>query len=267
VFVARERGGAVNDSGKLAVVTGASAGIGAAFARALSDRGHRVVLVGRDRGRLDAVAATLPGPSEVVVADLAQEDGIRAVEAVLRAEPVDLLVNNAGVGTYGPFTEQEPHTLDETVAVNAGAVVRLSRAALGPMVDRRGGGVITVSSLAGAAPQPGMATYSATKAFVDSWSRSVRQELHGSGVTLTSVQPGWVRTEFHARAGQAVGTVGEDEWLDPADVVARALDAHARGRGSVVVLPPVSPPKAAVRAARRQLGRVSWLRDLRRSIG
>jgi short-subunit dehydrogenase len=112
-----------------------------------------------------------------------------------------------------------------------------------------------------------MATYSATKAFVDSWSRSVRQELHGSGVTLTSVQPGWVRTEFHARAGQAVGTVGEDEWLDPADVVARALDAHARGRGSVVVLPPVSPPKAAVRAARRQLGRVSWLRDLRRSIG
>jgi short-subunit dehydrogenase len=249
-----------------AVVTGASAGIGAAFARALAARGHHVVLVGRDRGRLDAVAASLPGPSEVVVADLAHEDGVRTVEAVLRDGPVDLLVNNAGAGSYGPFTEQDPDRLGETVALNAAAVVRLSRAVLGPMVGRRGGGVITVSSLAGGAPQPGMATYSATKAFVDSWSRSVREELRGTGVTLTCVQPGWVRTGFHSRSGQAVGAVDDGDWLEPDDVVARALDAHARGRGSVVVLPRVSPPRAAVRGVRRRLGKLSWLRDLRHPV-
>jgi uncharacterized protein len=126
--------------------------------------------------------------------------------------------------------------------------------------------VITVSSLAGGAPQPGMATYSATKAFVDSWSRSVREELRGTGVTLTCVQPGWVRTGFHAASGQAVGAVPEGDWLDPDDVVARTLDAHDRGRGTVVVLPRVPPARAAVRAVRRRLGRLSWLRDLRHAI-
>jgi uncharacterized protein len=220
--------------------------------------------VGRDQERLDAVAAALPGPSEVVVADLAGEDGLRAVEALLRAEPVDLLVNNAAAGTYGPFVEQDPAALSATVALNAAAVVRLSRAALEPMLGRRAGGVITMSSLAGSAPQPGMATYSATKAFVDSWTASVRDELRGTGVTLTCVRPGWVRTGFHARSGQAVGHLEEGDWLDPGDVAARALDAHARGRASVVVLPRVSPARGAVRALRRRLSRLSWLRALAR---
>ncbi len=245
---------------RVAAVTGASSGIGAAFARALSARGYRVLLVGRDRARLDAVAARLPGPSDVLAADLTSDDGLRRVEDVLRAEPVDLLVNNAAAGRHGPFVEQDPAALGDTVALNATALVRLSRTALNPMVARRSGGVITLSSLAGTSPQPGMATYCATKAFVDSWSSSVHDELRGTGVTLTCVRPGWVRTDFHSRSGQDVDHVAEADWLDPDDVAARALDAHDRGRATVVILPTVSPPRAAMRFARSRLSRLSWLR-------
>ena len=249
-----------------AVVTGASAGVGAAFARALSARGYAVVLVGRDRGRLDAVADALPGPSEIVTADLARADGVRRVAALLAAEPADLLVNNAAAGVHGVFAEQDPAALGDVVALNAAAVVALTRAALGPMLARRRGGVIAMSSLAAGSPQPGMATYAATKAFVELWAASVQDELRGTGVTLTCVRPGWVRTGFHARSGQAVGHVGEADWLDPDDVAVRALDAHARGRASVVLLPALPPVRRAARAVRSTLGRVKWLRSVRRSL-
>ncbi len=235
-----------------ALVTGASSGVGAALARQLAARGYEVVLVGRDRGRLDAVAAGLPCPPRVVVADLADEQGLRAVEAVLRAGPVDLLVNSAAVGVHGPFAEHDPTALAATVAVNVTATVRLSRVALEGMSARGRGGVISVSSLAGSAPQPGMATYSATKAFVDSWMSSVGAELRGSGITLTCARPGWVRTAFHTRSGQPVDHVAEADWLAPDTVAERILAAHDRGRASVVILPDVPPVPAVVRGARRR---------------
>ncbi len=252
----------------LVVVTGASSGLGAAFARLLSARGHEVVLVGRDRSRLEDVARSLPGPSRVVTADLTEAAGLAAVESILGdvGRPVELLVNNAGAGFHGSFVDHEPDLLDATVALNATAVVRLSRAALESMLPRRRGGVITMSSLAGPSPQPGMATYSATKAFVDSWSSSVADEIRGSGVVLTCARPGWVRTDFHARSGQSVGHVGEREWMNPDQVVQRVLDAHGRGRTSVVILPEVSKVGGAVRAARRGAARVSWVRRLRNAL-
>lgn len=249
---------------KRALVTGASSGIGAAFARLLSERGYEVVLVGRDPGHLGSVAADLPGPSHVLVADLTHEHGLAAVEMVLRdsAAPVDLLVNNAAAGTYGPFAAHDPDLLTSTVALNVTAVIRLSQAVLTSMLPRRSGGVITMSSLAGASPQRDMATYSATKAFIDSWTASVHQELRGSGVTLTCVRPGWVRSEFHSRAGQAVDHVMDSDWLSPKEVATRALDAHARGRASVAILPELPPLRRAVRGLRMIRAAVSFIVDL-----
>jgi uncharacterized protein len=250
-----------------ALVTGASSGIGAAFAITLSERGYRVVLVGRDKARLDKVAAKLTGPSELLDVDLTSDEGLASVEAALEADPVELLVNNAASGTFGRFVDHDAEGLRETVALNSTAVVRLSRAALPSMLARRHGGVIVMSSLAGASPQPGMATYAATKAFLDSWASSVCEELRGTGVVLTCARPGWVRTDFHANSGQAVDEVADAEWLGPDDVAARVLDAHVRGRASVVILPEVSAVHGAMRSVRRGLGQVSWLREARRSSG
>jgi uncharacterized protein len=216
-----------------ALVTGASSGIGAEIARVLASRGCALALVARRADRLEQLAADLSAKVrvDVVPADLADEAGVVTVEQRLREQPVELLVNNAGVGTGGTF-----HTLPldaelHEISLNVVAVVRLTRAALPAMVDAGRGGILNVSSLAGDQPLRGSATYSASKAYVTTFSESVAAELRGTGVHVTVVKPGFTYTEMGGEeAPDPESFLGRHLWLQ-ADRVARdAVDAVEKGR-------------------------------------
>ncbi len=217
----------------VALITGASSGIGAEFARQLGARGHDLVLVARDRARLDALAEELAAAhgcaAEVIAADLVDDVQRATVEARLRTG-VDLLVNNAGFGNHGDFVDIAVDAEDAEVRLNVLAVVRLTHAALGPMKERRGGGVINVSSVAGLVPGLPNATYGASKAFVTAFSESLHEQLRGSGVRVMALCPGFTHTEFHARAGiDKTGTPAR-MWMDVDAVVSEALRDFAAGR-------------------------------------
>jgi uncharacterized protein len=225
----------INRTGKWssALVTGASSGIGEAMVRQLAAGGVPTVIVARRRGRLEALAAELPG-LEVLVADLETEDGMVAVEDRLSDanRPVDLLVNNAGFGTSGHFCDLDGRRLGREVDLNCRAVVRLCSAAVGVMTARKRGWILNVSSVAGFQPGPSAASYSATKAYVTSLSEALHEELRGSGVSVTAVCPGFTRTEFQAvTGGGGVSTKApEFAWLTAAEVARVGLRDTARGR-------------------------------------
>jgi short-subunit dehydrogenase len=229
-----------------ALVTGATAGIGAAFARQLAARGHDLVLVARDEQRLTALADTLPTSAEVLSADLADDAGCARVEARC-ADGVDLLVNNAGLGTKGSFhavaVEDEEHLL----RLNVRAVMRLTHAALGPMVERGSGAVLNVSSVAGFAPGSRGSTYSASKAWVTNFSESLHLQYAASGVRVLALCPGFTRTEFHERAGMDVTGIPGPLWLDAEHVVRTALEDLDAGKALSV---PGAQYKAVVVASR-----------------
>jgi short-subunit dehydrogenase len=219
-----------------ALVTGASAGIGAEFASQLASRGNDVVLVARDGARLEALAKDLGErhrvATEVLVADLTDLTQLATVEDRVadRDRPIDVLVNNAGFGSNGRFHELDRDTETREMNLNVVALVRLTHAALGPMVARANGGVLNVSSLAGGQPTPGNATYGATKAFVSSFTQSVHEELRGTGVKITVVCPGFTRTEFQAHAGIDSSKVPGFLWQSAEEVAAGALAALDQNR-------------------------------------
>jgi len=220
----------------IALVTGASSGIGAQFARVLAGRGHDLVLVARDRARLESLAKELGDTygvaGEVVPADLTDSAQLAAVEE--RARGVDLLVNNAGFGTYGRFVDLDVDGEDREVRCNVLAVVRLTHAAASAMVERGRGGILNVASIAGFQPTPFDATYGATKAFVLSFTQALHEELKGTGVAVSVLCPGFTRTEFQARAGIDDSSIPSFLWQE-ADVVARAgLDGLAKNRAVVI---------------------------------
>lgn len=222
---------------RTALVTGASSGIGRELARLLAAEGGDLVLVARDRARLDDLAAELRHAHpevtvEVLPADLADGAQLAAVEARVcdPARPVDLVVNNAGFGTYGPLVQADIDVEQREIAVNVTAVVRLTHAAVGAMVARGRGAVMNVSSVAGLQATPGNATYGATKAFVASFGEAVAGELAGTGVTLTTVLPGFTRTEFQQRAGSEGRDIPGPAWMSAPDVAARALEATRAGK-------------------------------------
>ncbi len=214
-----------------ALVTGATAGIGLEFARQLAARGHGLVLVARDEARLTSVAEELRSAYdievEVLVADLVDQAQCATVEARLadRDRPIELLVNNAGFGLKHRFLdnsiEQEAGMLDVLVT----AVLRLSHAALGPMAERGRGGIINVSSVAAFLPR---GTYSAAKAWVNSFSEWAHNEYKPKGVTVMALCPGFTKTEFHERMEVKRGD--NFMWLDVEFLVRTALADFDKGR-------------------------------------
>ncbi|MQA94545.1 MAG: SDR family NAD(P)-dependent oxidoreductase [Streptosporangiales bacterium] len=223
-----------------ALVTGASSGIGTAFARALARRGTDLVLVARNTDRLEELAddlrATAKVGVEVVAADLADRERLAALEERLAdpARQVELLVNNAGLGTQGRFAELPLDGEQAQLDVNVTALVRLTRAALPGMIDRRHGGVLNVSSMAGENAAPGTATYAATKAFVTRFTEGVHAEVAGQNVHVTAVLPGLTRTDFHRRAGMRRDGLPGFVWTTPEEVATAGLDAVAAGRAICV---------------------------------
>jgi short-subunit dehydrogenase len=216
-----------------ALVTGATAGIGNAFARRLAAQGHGLVLVARDEGRLREVADSLRAahgvPVEVLVADLTVRDQLDRVALRLRddARPIDLLVNNAGFSVRGSFVGGDLAAEERMLDVLVRAVLVLTHAAVPGMRARGRGAVVTVSSVAGFLPG---GTYSAAKAWATSFTMSLALDLLGTGVTATALCPGYVHTEFHARAGFTMDSLPEWAWLDADRLVRDCLDDVRRGR-------------------------------------
>ncbi|WP_053625317.1 MULTISPECIES: SDR family NAD(P)-dependent oxidoreductase [unclassified Streptomyces] len=208
------------------LITGASAGLGAAFARGFAAKGCDLVLVARDKDRLDAVAGALAREygtaSEVLPADLLDPADLDAVAERLadRARPVDILVNNAGFGLPAPFpynpVEDEERMLDLLVKVP----LRLTHAALPGLRARRHGAVVNVSSVAGLLPT---GTYGAAKAWITAFSESLRVDMEPHNIRVLAVVPGFTRTEFQARAGMDVSALRDAVWLEPEAVVEQAL--------------------------------------------
>jgi len=226
------------ERGQTALVTGASSGIGRAFVQALAQRGLNLVLVARDKGRLETLARELEATgvrAEVLAADLGQSSELARVEERLRGEPViDLLVNNAGIGVTGPFMDVPIAAADVQIRVNALAPTRLAYAALTGMRSRRSGGVIQISSLATFTPSLHNAVYSGTKAYLSSLSLTLAAELRRAGVTVLAVHPGFTQTEFAERASFDVTGVPAFLWQSAADVVEESLRAYEAGRHFVV---------------------------------
>jgi uncharacterized protein len=210
-----------------ALITGATSGIGAAFARRLAADGYDLILLARDAERLERAAAEY-GKAETLVADLATEEGIRTGEEAARR--ADLLINNAGFGHKGRFLAVPVEDELTMLRVHCEAVLRLTYAALlrrptGPAMRERGsGGVINVASVAAFFTR---GTYGASKAWVVSFSQAVARDV--PGVRIMALCPGFVHTEFHARAGMNVSGIPEAFWLDADRVVAAAMKDFRRG--------------------------------------
>jgi short-subunit dehydrogenase len=224
----------------IALVTGGTAGIGAEFARQLAASGHDIVLVARDRARLDEMAHELQGMGrevEVLPADLGRRADVAKVVKRLEdtAKPVDLLVNNAGFGMHSRSSDAESAGHDAAFEVMVRAVRELAAAAARSMRARGAGRIINVSSTAGFVTMS--SGYSAIKAWVTVFSEGLSNELHGSGVTVTALCPGWVHTEFHDRAGISKSSIPGWLWLDAPFLVRKALKDAERGR--VISIPSV----------------------------
>ena len=217
-----------------AVVTGASSGIGAAFARALDRRGHPLLLVARRRERLEALAATL-SRAEVLTADLGDEAEVARVAAhALALGEVELLINSAGFGSNGAFLALDGAREVEMVKLNALAPLLLAQRLVPAMVARGAGGVINVSSIAAFQAVPYMATYGASKAFLLSWSEALAHELGGSGVRVLAVCPGPTATEFFDVASMNPALKKLPHVVSAERLVARTLAAFDGGRAVLV---------------------------------
>jgi short-subunit dehydrogenase len=223
--------------GSVALVTGASSGIGAAFATELASRGADLVLVARSADQLTARAKQLSSKHQVqahvITADLAVPRAAEQVrdEVERRGLQVDLLVNNAGFGSAGRFDELAAERLRREIAVDVSAVVDMTHAFLPGMVARRKGGVINIASVAAFQPSPYMAVYSAAKAFVLSFSQALWAEQRGNGVRVTAVCPGPVRTNFASALGTRQPEMGQ--LRSPQQIAREGLLAFERGRFAV----------------------------------
>ena len=224
---------AATSAGTTALITGASAGIGAEFARQLAGQGHNVVLVARDTARLQATAQQLKNRygvrAEVLAADLADDAGVAAVVARLvdPSRPVDILVNNAGMGLLRPFEENDIAEEARHLRLHVETAMRLTHAAVQGMLSRRSGRIINVASVAAFLPR---GSYSAAKAWLVSFSRSSNLAYSKRGVNVTAVCPGFTHTEFHDRMGMDKSVTPRWLWLQAERVVREGLADNAKGK-------------------------------------
>jgi short-subunit dehydrogenase len=226
-----------------ALVTGASAGLGATFARKLAARGYNLILVARRADRLGALAAELPVKSSIIAADLTTEAGLNSTESAIRAcSSLELLVNNAGFGTKGRFWETEFTAQENMYRLHVLATMRLTRAALEGMTARAKGAVINVSSVAAFGNSQGNVSYCSTKAWMNSFSEGLEIELRGieSPVHVQALCPGFTVTEFHETLGVDRKLIPGWLWMTADAVVETSLQAlslQEKSRRKVIFVP------------------------------
>jgi len=227
----------------VAFITGASSGLGALFAHELADRGYALVLTARRMERMEALAteiqARAPVPIEIIRADLRREDDLdKLVLRIAELDRLELLINNAGFGTVGKFGRILPEKPQDMVDVHLAATVRLTRAGLPGMLNRKKGGVINVSSLAAFFPLPGAVAYCTTKAALVAFSQALAFELEGSGVRVQALCPGFVYTEFHETAEHHLigrSRIPKVMWKPAEPVIPASLSALRKGQ--VICIP------------------------------
>ncbi len=222
-----------------AVVTGASSGIGALYAERLARRGYDLILVARNRERLDALAARLESETiamvETIAADLSDAADLRRVENVLRADSsICMLVNNAGMGLYAPTLQSDIDTMQKMITLNVTALMRLSHAAATRFVERGDGAIINISSVVALAPELLNGVYTGTKAFVLTFSQSLRHELKETGVRVQVVLPGATSTGFWEDAGKPVEELPPEIVMSAEDMVDAALAGFDLGESVTI---------------------------------
>jgi short-subunit dehydrogenase len=220
---------------KVALVTGASAGLGVEFARHLAKRGHRLVLAARRKERLDELAKEL-GNARAVAIDLSKKDSAAKLLADIEAngETVDLLVNNAGFGLIGRFAELDANRLRQMIDLNVGALTDLCRGVTPGMIERKSGAILNLASTAAFQPGPKMAVYFATKAFVLSLSEALHEELKPHGIKVSCLCPGPTRTEFGDVAGFGGNGLFDRVAMNAAQVVETGLRGLESNQAVVV---------------------------------
>ena len=242
-----------------ALITGASAGIGATYANRLARRGFDLLLVARDRERLEQLAAELRGAAgvrvEVLRADLTRTDELRAVETRLRNDPsISLLVNNAGITAPRLLATADPDRLEAAVALNITALTRLAAAAAASFVTRKHGTIINLASVLALAPELTSAVYAGSKAYVVAFTQALHQEAHASGVRVQAVLPGLTRTEIWERSGVDVNTLPQEKLMHVDELVDAALAGLDQGELITIPSLPDAADWSAFEAARHKLG-------------
>jgi len=226
------------------LITGASSGIGATYADRFARRGHDLVLVARDKARMDALAARLRAEAgvkvDVLPADLSRAGDLAKVEQRLRDDAaIGILVNNAGIAAPGGFADGDPDVMDTLIKVNVTAVTRLAAAAVKRFLAQSKGDIINIASVLGLAPEIGLGAYSASKSFVLTLSQSLNAELGGRGIYVQAVLPAATRTEIWERSGRDVNKLAGV--MDVGELVDAALAGY--DRRETVTIPPL--PDAA----------------------
>jgi len=229
-----------------AFITGASSGIGAVYADRLARRGYDLILVARNRQRLDTLADRISKDTgrnvEVIVADLANAAEVRAVEVVLRNDTsISLLVNNAGVGATTPLLLSDADKMDAMIALNITSLTRLTKAVAPGLIARGGGGIINISSIVAVAPELLNGVYGGSKAYVLAFTQSLHHELADEGIKVQAVLPGAIATEFWDIAGLPVSNLPSEIVMSAEHLVDAALAGY--DQGELVTLP--SLPDAA----------------------
>jgi short-subunit dehydrogenase len=229
-----------------ALITGASSGIGAVYADRLAHRGYDLILVARNRGKLDTLASRLTNETkrsvEVLPADLNDKADLARVEEVLKRDAsITLLVNNAGIGTVTPLLNSDVNKMDETISLNIGALTRLTYAVVPGFVARGAGTIINISSMVAIAPEVLNGVYGASKAYVLAFSQSLQHELAPKGIRIQAVLPGAIATEFWDLAGNPVSNLPPDFVMTAEDLVDAALSGLDQGEFVTI---PALPDKA-----------------------
>ena len=232
----------LDSTSRTILITGASSGIGAAFARSLASQGYDLVLVARREAQLRSLADDVQRKfnvnAQVFPADLSDPTQVKRLETqVAEIGDLEILINNAGFGVPGKFVEIQAERNAEMIQVHILATVRLCRAALPGMISRGRGSIINVSSIAAFMATPRNATYSATKAYLNVFSEALQDELKGTGIRVQALCPGLTHTEFHDHPGYEdyKRRIPEFFWMQAEDVVRESLDALKKGR--VICIP------------------------------